>query len=71
MYRTVLVKVTPYTFRIGAVVDDDFYFFTVNFDGRNHKYEKRTVFRNDGLYIFTEVEVDYGEEYIPERAPHI
>lgn len=62
--QTVMVKNTPYTFRIGEVVKEDFYFFSVEYGGRIHKYEKRTAIRNGSVYTYDETKCcfDYEEE---------
>lgn len=50
--KIILIKNTPHTFRICEVTSEDFYFFTVEYDGKKHRYEKRTAYRNNSVYIF-------------------
>ena len=52
--KTVMVRNTPHTFRIGEVVSEDFYFFSVEYGGKVHKYEKRTATRNRSVYVYEE-----------------
>ena len=55
LHSTVLVRSTPYTFRIGEVVNEDLYYFVVKYDGKEHKYSKKTAYRNRSVYIFGEM----------------
>ena len=50
--KIVLIRNTPYTFRIGEVVADSFDYMSVEYEGRIHKHEKKIVFRNDNVYVF-------------------
>ena len=54
IHKTVLVRSTPYIFSIARVVYEDFYYFKVEHGGRIHKYDKRTAFRSNSVYILTE-----------------
>lgn len=63
--KTVMVRNTPHTFRIGIVIEDSFDYFSVDYEGRVHKYEKRRCFSNNALYIYT------GENYYREYEDHI
>lgn len=54
--KTVLVKNAPHTFRICEVTEEDFHFFSVEYNGKKHKYAKQTAYRNRSVYIFTGTE---------------
>ena len=62
--KIVLIKKTPHTFRICEVTSEDFYFFTVEYDGREHRYEKRTAYRNHSVYIFCGLEFSENVEEV-------
>lgn len=65
--KTVLVRNTPHTFRICEVLEEDFYFFNVRFDGREHRYSKRVAYQNKSVYIYNginEFALDTMEETI-------
>lgn len=49
--KAVMVRNTPYTFRIGEVVEESFSHMGVEYGGRIHTYDKKTAFRNEGVYV--------------------
>ena len=51
--KIVMVRNTPFTFRIGTAIEDDFYYISVEYGGQIHKYEKKILFRNNGIYVYT------------------
>ena len=51
LHNIILVKNTPYTFRICEVLEEDFYFFVVEYEGKKHKYSKKVAYRNCYVYI--------------------
>lgn len=64
LHEIVFVRNTPHTFRICEVKNEDFYYFIVEYDGREHKYEKRTAYRRHSVYIFCGLEFDGNEEQV-------
>lgn len=51
--KIVMVRNTPFTFRIGTAIEDNFYYMSVEYGGKIHKYEKKILFRNNGIYVYT------------------
>ena len=63
LHNVILVKNTAHSFKICEVMEEDFYFFKVNFDGHDHKYSKRVAYENGSVYIFIgETALEHGEE---------
>ena len=62
--QTVLVKRSPFTFRICEVTEEDFHFFSVEYDGKKHKFDKKVAYRNRSVYIFKGVEKTKATEDI-------
>ena len=56
LHKTILVKKTPFTFRIGTVTSEDLHYFIVKYDGSEHKYEKKAAYRNKSVYVFDGIE---------------
>ena len=52
--KTVMVRNTPHTFRIGEVVEESFDHMGVEYGGRIHTYVKKVAFRNEGVYVLEE-----------------
>ena len=54
--KIVLIKNTPYTLRIGAVISEDFHtgIFSVRYDGGIHKFDRKIANRNKAIYIYEE-----------------
>ena len=55
--RTILFKRTPYTFKIGVVIDETFGTFTVIHNEEKITYDKRNAFRMNAVYLLTEIEI--------------
>lgn len=51
LHNIILVKNTPYTFKICEVLEEDFYFFVVEYEGKKHKYSKKFAYRSRSVYI--------------------
>ena len=61
MGKTVLVRNTPHTFRIATVTEEDFYYFSVYYNGATHKYLKRAAMKSKSVYILVESKKFYAE----------
>ena len=58
--KEVLVRSKPYVFRFGTVVADGDQHWLVEYDGKVHQCDRKTVFRNGAMYVC--VEKKEGEE---------
>lgn len=52
LHKTVLIKDTPFSFKICEVVEEDFQRFTVIRSGKKHVYSKRIACKSNSVYIF-------------------
>ena len=52
--KVILIRNTPYTFRIGVVTYEDFYKLEVKYNGKIHKYDKRKTFEHENVYVMKE-----------------
>lgn len=56
IHKTVLVRKTFFRFRIATVTDEDFRTFTLEYDGKRHKFDKYIAYKAKSVYIFVERE---------------
>ena len=50
--KTVMIRNTPYTFKIGEIVEEDFNAFVVKYEGKKHRFLKKIAYRNSSVYVF-------------------
>ena len=61
LHKTVLVKRSENSLKIGTVTQEDFRRITIVYDGEEHRYDKYVACKNSAIYVLEKTELGIFE----------